>query len=287
MGIYSRTWGSAKHDKAEGVHRPLLGSALVLRETNGGNELVFLALDTIVLDSAETANIRAKLVDELVIRPDQLIIHPSHSHSAPWLLRKRKDRPGGHLIEPYLDALPGILIDLVQKARADAGPAILSFAYGRAAASRITATRWMPPAGATSAASTCPNRPTIPCWWAASLAPATALLKPQWSIMPCHPVSLGGGNRLISPDYIGAMREVMERDTGGAPCIFLHGASGDLTPRRSYEAVPEAADQNGRELGYAAMSVLSAMFPPGQQLQYQGIEEIRHTAGHLAADKEA
>src|SRR5450755_3046662 len=84
VGIYSRTWGSAKHDVAEGVHRPLLGSCLVFRESGGKEELVFLALDTIVLDSAETANIRTILVQQLAIRPDQLIIHPSHSHSAPW-----------------------------------------------------------------------------------------------------------------------------------------------------------------------------------------------------------
>jgi hypothetical protein len=84
---------------------------------------------------------------------------------------------------------------------------------------------------------------------------------------------MGGGNRLISPDYIGAMREIMERDTGNAPCIFLHGASGDLTPRRSYEAIPDAAEQNGRELGYASLTVLSGMFPPGKQFVYLGVEE--------------
>ena len=89
----------------------------------------------------------------------------------------------------------------------------------------------------------------------------------------CHPVSLGGGNKLLSPDYIGAMREIVERDTDGAMCVFMHGASGDLTPRRSYEAKTEVADQNGRELGYAALSVLSGMLSPGQQLQYRGVEE--------------
>ena len=45
VGIYSRTWGSARHDMAEGVHRPLLGSCLVFRESGGTGELVFLALD--------------------------------------------------------------------------------------------------------------------------------------------------------------------------------------------------------------------------------------------------
>ena len=40
--------------------------------------------------------------------------------------------------------------------------------------------------------------------------------------------------------------------------------AGDLTPRRSYEAKAEVADQNGRELGYAALSILSGIgYSPG------------------------
>jgi len=57
------------------------------------------------------------------------------------------------------------------------------------------------------------------------------------------------------------MRETVERETGGL-CLFLHGASGDLTPRRSYEASTDAAEQNGRELGFAALTTLSGMLPP-------------------------
>ena len=43
----------------------------------------------------------------------------------------------------------------------------------------------------------------------------------------CHPTTLAWDNTLISPDYVGAMREVVEAATGG-PCLFLQGASGDL-----------------------------------------------------------
>ena len=94
-----------------------------------------------------------------------------------------------------------------------------------------------------------------------------------------HPTSLGGGNRLVSPDYIGAMRDLVERETGGATCVFLHGADGDLTPRRSFEDDVEAADQNGRELGYAALSVLAGMFPPGHRMVFAGREESGATLG--------
>ena len=47
----------------------------------------------------------------------------------------------------------------------------------------------------------------------------------------CHPTTLGGRNRLISPDYLGAMRETIETNTGLAPCLFLNGAAGELAPR--------------------------------------------------------
>ena len=43
----------------------------------------------------------------------------------------------------------------------------------------------------------------------------------------CHPTTLAWENTLISPDFPGAMREVVERATA-APCVFLQGASGDL-----------------------------------------------------------
>ena len=45
----------------------------------------------------------------------------------------------------------------------------------------------------------------------------------------CHPTSLGPGNMHISPDYIGAAREILETTYGGT-ALFLQGASGDTGP---------------------------------------------------------
>ena len=269
VGIYARSWGSAQHDQAEGVHRPLLGSCIAFR--GDGTELLFLALDTIVLDQQETANIRARVLAELGLEPHQLILHPSHSHSAPWLMRGRADRPGGHLIPPYLDALPGVILDLIAKARAASKPATLSWAYGRCA---LAYNRdFVDPASGRDICGLNLAEQAVDTLLGGRFCDAAGAVLGTLVNYACHPVSMGGGNRLISPDYIGAMRELVERDTNNAPCIFLHGASGDLTPRRSYEATPDAAEQNGRELGYAALTVLSGMFPPGKQFVYQGVEE--------------
>lgn len=271
VGIYSRTWGSAQHDVAEGVHRPALASCLVFQTLAGDSELVFITMDSCCADDGEVAAIRAKVLQHFGLRPEQLMLHPSHSHSLPVLTRRTADRAGGALLTAYLDSLAPICIDLVEQARKSLAEGMVSWAYGRCglAFNRDA----VDPASGRDICGLNLAEKADDTVLVGRVAESNGKIRATIVNYACHPVSLGGRNRLLSPDYIGAMREVVERDTDGAMCVFMHGASGDLTPRRSYEAKTEVADQNGRELGYAALSVLSGMFPPGQQLQYQGVEE--------------
>ena len=97
VGIYSRTWGSAKHDVAEGVHRPALASCLVFQTLKGDAELISLALDSCCADDGEVAAIRAAILKRFALKPEQLMFHPSHSHSLPVLTRRTADRTGGDI----------------------------------------------------------------------------------------------------------------------------------------------------------------------------------------------
>jgi hypothetical protein len=74
----------------------------------------------------------------------------------------------------------------------------------------------------------------------------------------CHPTTLAAENKAISPDYVGAMRETIERATS-APALFLLGMCGDLAPRYQYVGDTAVADQHGRQLGYAALATLNDM----------------------------
>jgi hypothetical protein len=85
----------------------------------------------------------------------------------------------------------------------------------------------------------------------------------------CHPTTLAWQNTLVSPDYVGAMREVVEAATG-ALCVFLQGASADIGPRQGYVGDVRIADQNGRELGYAALAALEALPPANRRFEYIG-----------------
>jgi hypothetical protein len=86
----------------------------------------------------------------------------------------------------------------------------------------------------------------------------------------CHPTTLAWQNRLLSPDFVGAAREVLER-AFGAPALFLQGASGELAPREQYTGDPALADRNGRQLGYAAAAALEGLPPPAARFVYTGM----------------
>ena len=96
----------------------------------------------------------------------------------------------------------------------------------------------------------------------------------------CHPTTLAWENRLISPDFPGAMRELVEQSTG-APCVFLQGASGDLGPVEGFVGDPAVADRNGRQLGHAVLSVLETLPQPFTRFQYRRAGRFRRNARRL------
>src|SRR5207244_2834873 len=84
---------------------------------------------------------------------------------------------------------------------------------------------------------------------------------------------LAWANRLISPDWVGAMREKVQGGTNGAPCVFLQGASGELGPREGFTADTSVPDRHGRRLGLAVLATLEGMLPPGHELALDAIVE--------------
>ncbi|MFJ4107503.1 hypothetical protein [Oerskovia enterophila] len=82
----------------------------------------------------------------------------------------------------------------------------------------------------------------------------------------CHPTTLAWQNTLVSPDYVGAMRDLVEESTG-APVAFFQGASGELAPREQYTGDVAVADRHGLSLGHAVLAALAELPPPGTALE--------------------
>lgn len=271
-GIYARTWGSSTHDIAKGVHRPLLATCAIFADSIRRNELVLLALDLGWWRSkSEEWSFRSAILAATGLEPRQLILHLSHTHGAPSTALALANRSGGHLIAEFGDRIRHVCTALIAKARADLKPCVLSWTTGSC---RLAVNRdFVSPIDGSILCGLNPDAPADDTLLVGRVADLDGTIRFTLVNYACHPTSLGGGNQWISPDYPGAMREVIERETGRAPCLFLHGPSGDMTPRRSFGSDLQMAEQNGREIAYASLAALSAMLPPGSGLTYEGIEQ--------------
>jgi hypothetical protein len=262
-------WGAATHDRATGVHLPLLADVLWLEPLAGDHaqgQLV-VALDHCILDRAEVGRMTAAICRASGIAPPQVHVTTSHTHAAGLMLRSRAGFPGGDLIAPYLDSVSERLAELAPAAMRGARPATILYGTGRCvlAAHRDA---W----DERTKQFVCGLNPEGP-------ADDTVLVArivadgggPIVSIVnyACHPTTLAWDNTAISPDYVGAMRETVERNSG-TPCLFLQGASGDLGPREGFVGDSDVADRNGRQLAFASLAALEALPPPGTSYVYQG-----------------
>jgi hypothetical protein len=201
------------------------------------------------------------------IADDELHIACSHTHAAGLMDRTRADLPGGELIGPYLDHMAQVIGDAVREAIAALRPASIVYGTGRC---DLAAHRdfW----DELSGQFVCGFNPAGPADDTVALARIDDEAGKTLSVVvnyACHPTTLAWQNTLVSPDYIGAMREVVEKASGGL-CLFLQGASGDLGPREGYVGDPAVADRNGRQLGYAVLCALAGLPSWGTRFEYAG-----------------
>ena len=271
VGIYHRMWGAAKHDRSTGIHRPLTATAMVFQQIELAplvdTRQVLVAVDHCVLGHDELDMIYTAVIESTGIARESISIVCSHTHAAGLMSLDRSSLTGGELIRPYLQQMSHIVADLVRSAAENVQPATIT--YGRGHCNLATHRdywdkqdrQWV-----------CGFNPDVPADDTVLVARITAennRLMAAIVNFACHPTTLAWDNTLISPDFPGAMRQVVEDGTG-APCVFLQGASGDLGPREGFVGDTEIADRNGRQLGYAALSALAALPPANTSYQYTG-----------------
>ena len=271
--IYHRMWGAAKHERATGVHRPLRATVAVFAPLHSsGERQILLALDHCVMGAAEHARLTEQAAQIGGVAREEILVVFSHTHGAGLMGLDRAALPGGDLIAPYLQALGEKAGELVRQGVASLRPA--GIVYGRGRCSLAAHRDFWDEARQEFVCGFNPDGPADDTVIVARVTADDGTADDGAALASivnyaCHPTTLAWDNTLISPDYIGAMREVVERDTG-VPCLFLQGASGELGPREGFVGDTAVADRNGRELGYAALSALTALPRAGTKFCYAG-----------------
>ena len=272
VGIYHRMWGAASHDRSEGIHRPLTATSMFFRSARAGDvsddaTQVVVAIDHCLLGAKEVQIIIDRAAEQSGIARDLIVLTFSHTHAAGLLNLDRQELPGGELIPPYLEHLASTIAELVVASRNSSTPADIVYGSG---CCNLAAHRDF--YDVQNAEYVCGYNPKTPADDRVVVARVTndcGQLIATIVNYACHPTTLAWDNRLISPDYPGAMRETIEQATQ-AMCVFIQGASGDLGPVEGFVGDPNIADRNGRQLAYAAMSVIESLPPASTSYEFAG-----------------
>lgn len=268
VGMYHPMWGAARHQRATGIHRLLTAEALAFAPLADGEPIIRFAIDHVGMDDDQQATLVAKVSAACQLPAANVLTTFSHTHASGNFARDRIPFPGGELIEPYLAELYAHLVQAAQQAVANLQEAVITYSTGKC---NLAANRdyWDDANGLFA----CGFNADAP--WSDDTVLLARVTDRQGALLAtvvnyaCHPTTLAWENTLISPDYIGAMREVIEKVTG-APAVFAQGACGELGPRWGQQGDTAVADANGRQLGYAALATLDQQGPPLADYHYQG-----------------
>ena len=265
VGIYARSWGAAPHDTAEAIHQPMSTTAMYVDLPAGPIALVSADLGSWRTAQDERA-MRSAVLAATGFSADRLIVHLTHTHAAAAISLAMVDYPGSDLIPAYIQQCQTAISQAILAARDATVPARMeafTTHCGMAACRDQLHAEHGPLVGYA------PERRPDGTVLIARVA-TDSDGSPLGVIVnyACHPTTLGADNVSASPDYVGAMRDVIEPWFGG-PVLFLQGASGDQAPRHQYVGDPAIAEANGQSLGYSVIAELAYQPTTGQAMRFQ------------------
>ncbi|MBN2377758.1 MAG: neutral/alkaline non-lysosomal ceramidase N-terminal domain-containing protein [Sedimentisphaerales bacterium] len=225
-----------------GVHDPLFSSALLL--SNGDTEVMFIANDIIFVSKALVQNVRSAIAAQTGIPPKNIMISATHTHSGPITvdyISNLSDKIIPKTDRAYLALLEEKMVQAALEAYNKRCPAEVAFAI--ADATGIGTNR---------------HDPTGP----ADLNTPIMIVRNQQDkkVMACmltcsmHPTVLHEDSTLISADFPGGAREVLQQQVFNPECVVLHhtAPAGNQSPRHVTKANTFAEAQRlGQILGRA------------------------------------
>ena len=221
IGIAHAGWGVQTHQRAEGVDMDLLATVLVL--ANGSAEVALVDVDFCVVGRDLADPIRQAIADLSGIPFAHVRLSYTHTHSGP-MLGPSWMTEGEELIAPYVQSLPGRIAGAAWEAKRRLQP--VRVAAGSGSSDIVVNRRFKLPGGRVVAGRN---------WDGFADREVKVVRIDDLDERPlsvivhygCHPTIMGPPNRLITPDYPGMVRQIVEGATG-ATALFLQGAAGNV-----------------------------------------------------------
>ncbi|MBN1542386.1 neutral/alkaline non-lysosomal ceramidase N-terminal domain-containing protein [candidate division KSB1 bacterium] len=233
-----------------GVHDPLQSSALYLDD--GHTRLLFIANDVIFVSKALCWRVRRRIGDKTGIPEEQILISATHTHSGPVTvdyISNENDSVVPPADPDYLAFLENRMVKAALHAVRTCEPAVIGM--GLADSSGIGGNRHAPDGAAD---------PQVPVLLVRSLQRTKNIA----CLVVCsmHPTVLHEDSTLISADFPGAARTILQNRLLGDDCPVLHhtGPAGNQSPRHVTRGNTFAeADRLGAILVDSVMAALRKM----------------------------
>jgi neutral ceramidase len=277
--------GGMKGAWANGIHDPQHARVLALHD--GTRALVFCVVDSCLLPREITAEVKRLVAAEAGLRPNEILISATHTHSAAAMTPAFQSDPD----PAYVRELPARIAQGIMQALRNLEPAELGWAFG-SDPSQVFNRRWWVKAGAeyenpfggrgdrawmnpgqANPQTSVPAGPIDPD--VAVLAVRSRADRRPLGLLANYSLHYVGGNPAISADYFAAFAQEMAERLGagdaryaGKPAfvgIMSNGTSGDINninfalPVRPRRAPGEQIKIVARSVADAAMVAYEAI----------------------------
>lgn len=252
VGIPAGGWGNQVHEISTGNDLELWATVLVVEDGDGARTAV-ADIDLCLLDDEQAARARALIADAAGVPVEHVAVGTTHNHSVPvtlelggaWVRRNRE------LVGPYLESV----LDSIGRAAAAAVTRLEPVRVGSAVgSSRLAVNRRMTKPDGTTTVGLNPAGPADQTLTVVRLDDEDD--RPVATIVhySCHPIILGPDNTLVTPEYPGIVKRVVESTLGGR-CLFVQGYCGDVGPSELFVPDLEPYRRLGAMIGHEAAGV--------------------------------
>lgn len=250
-----------------GVGLDLFAKALALDDTRGGR-VVLVTMDLIRIPQALRAHVEAEAAKRYGLRPHEILLNASHTHSGPEvepdrmilerIFRKAAKPDDVAAVNAYEKFLRDTLVELVGESLRAPAPARLDFSQARAG---FAMNRRRPEANGTFSNNPNPAGPVDHDVPVLKVSGADGRVRALVFGYACHNTTLSGS--LVSGDYAGYAQRDLELAYPGATALFVTGCGGDQNPYPRRADAPgmkpeDLVKDHGRALANAVHTALSA-----------------------------
>jgi hypothetical protein len=241
-------WGAQKHEQAEGIDMDLWVTALALSDQT--TTAIILDLDIQILTNQRADQIRSAVSQATGVSIQNIRASATHTHSGPVPYKSWIEK-GYEMVGPWFEDVARWSAEAAVEALANLQPIRVRAGRGQCHinANRRAATRSGERFLGINPDGPCDHEVLVVRLDSMDGQPLATLVN-----YACHPTIMGPPNRLITPDYPGAMKRLVEQALGGK-CLFLQGSAGDQGPLQGFQADTKVYRNFGAILGHEVAKV--------------------------------